>query len=150
MKTTSKIKRMFSLFLCIVLIAAMALFTAGCDENKTDTQHPEITVISSDLTQLGQGKTKFYFYATGLDGKTASFEISTDKALLGEALTEINMISGEQGDYGLYVKTVNGVFADADKGEYWILYVGGESSMTGVDQVKITDSETYEFKIEKY
>ncbi len=150
MKTSLTIKRMFLSFLCIVLIAAIALFTAGCDENKTSTETPSTTANSSEATELGQGKTKFSFKATDLSGNTASFEIRTDKALLGEALTELEVISGEQGDYGLYVNTVNGVLADAEKGEYWILYVGGESSMTGVDQVEIADGETYEFKIEKF
>ena len=61
----------------------------------------------------------------------------------------INLIAGEQGDYGLYVKTVNGITVDFDKdGKYWAFYVGGEYAMSGVDSTEITAGSTYAFKVE--
>lgn len=151
MKKASKIKRVFSVILCIFLITSMAIITAGCGGNEEKPKEENTTSSkTNEVTVLGQGSTKFFFDATDLDGKTSSFEIYTDEDFLGKALTEVEMISGDEGDYGLYVNTVNGILADAEKGEYWILYVGGESSMTGVDQVKIEDGEKYEFKIEKF
>ena len=41
--------------------------------------------------------------------------INTDKEILRDALEEHNLISGEQGAYGLYVKVVNGIKADYDE-----------------------------------
>ena len=77
------------------------------------------------------------------------FEIHTDKKIVGEALLELNLIDGEQGDYGLYVKTVNGITVDFDKdGKYWAFYVGGEYAMSGVDSTEITAGSTYAFKVE--
>ena len=65
-------------------------------------------------------------------------------------MQELELITGEQGEYGLYVKTVNGVTADYDKdGTYWAFYINGEYGMTGVDVTTITEGESYSLKVEK-
>ena len=70
--------------------------------------------------------------------------------MVGDALTELNLISGDEGDYGLYVKTVNGITADYDTdGSYWAFYVNNEYAQTGVDLTPITEGDYYSFKIEK-
>lgn len=76
--------------------------------------------------------------------------IHTDKTLVGEALQELELIAGDEGDFGLYVKTVDGITADYDKdGVYWAFYENGEYAMQGVDQTEITEGAAYSFKIEK-
>ena len=56
----------------------------------------------------------------------------------------------EEGDYGLYVKTVNGVTADYDVDQtYWAFYINGEYASTGVDATSVTAGDTYSFKVEK-
>lgn len=78
--------------------------------------------------------------------QSVTFTIHTDKETLGDALMEHGLIAGEQGAYGLYVKTVNGILADYDIDQtYWSLSKNGEASMTGVDGTKIADAEHYEF-----
>ena len=68
---------------------------------------------------------------------------------MGEALIEEELIAGEEGPYGLYVKTVNGITLDYDKdGKYWSFYVGEDYAITGVDQTEITDGAVYSFKAE--
>ena len=68
---------------------------------------------------------------------------------MGEALLEEKLIDGEQGNYGLYIKTVNGILADYDvDGTYWGVYVNGESAVTGVDSIEVTEGATYTFKVE--
>ena len=62
---------------------------------------------------------------------------------------ELGLISGEESQYGLYVKTVNGITLDYDKdGKYWAFYIGGEYAVTGVDTTEITAGSTYTFKAE--
>ena len=74
------------------------------------------------------------------------FTIKTDKKILGDALLEHDLIAGEEGPYGLYVKKVNGITADYDKTQtYWALKKNGKDVMTGVDMTEITDGEHYEF-----
>ena len=76
--------------------------------------------------------------------------VKTDAVTVGEALLENGLIAGEDGDYGLYVKTVCGITADYDVDKtYWAFYINGEYAMSGVDKTDIADGAVYEFKIEK-
>lgn len=91
----------------------------------------------------------FTLEVTDLDGKVTTREIATDKQTVGEALLEQEIIAGEQGDYGLYVKTVDGLTLDYETdGKYWAFYVDGEYAMAGVDATDITDGSTYAFRPE--
>ena len=84
------------------------------------------------------------------DGKETKFEIHTDKTTVGEALLEVKLIEGEEGPYGLYVKSVNGITADYDVDQtYWAFYINGEMAMTGVDVTDVEAGATYSFKVEK-
>ena len=149
MKKTNVTKAL-SLILCTVLIAAMALFTMGCSDNagKTTTEAPQTTVV--EATVLGEGQTVFAFTVVDGEGQETVFEIHTDKAMVGEALMELELIAGDMGDYGLYVKVVNGITADWDvDGTYWAFYIDGEYAMTGVDVTEIVAGSSYAFKVEK-
>ena len=78
------------------------------------------------------------------------YSVSTDKTTVGEALLELGLISGDMGDYGIYVKTVDGVTADYDtNGTYWAFYVDGAYAMSGVDTTEIEEGKIYCFKVEK-
>ena len=46
--------------------------------------------------------------------QSVTFTIKTDAETLGDALLAHNLIAGDQGDFGLYVKVVNGITADYD------------------------------------
>ena len=158
---TTMLKRTLSLLVCIVLIAAVALFTIGCEDNK-DVSSPDesssaasqsesgtTSAETSDDDVLGEGENYFTFKVVDLDGNESVFEIKTDKEKVGDALTELELISGEQGAYGLYVKTVNGITVDYDKDKkYWAFYVNGELAPKGVDMTDIENGATYSFKAE--
>ena len=148
MKQTNA-KKLLSFILCMVLIAAMALIASGCNANKNDpadtTEQPKV-----EATKLGEGQTTFNFTVVDKDGNETKFEIKTDKTLVGEALQELNLIEGEPGAYGLYVKKVNGITADYDVDKtYWAFYVNGEYATSGVDTTTIEAGATYTFKVEK-
>lgn len=126
--------KMLSCILCIVLIAAMALCTTGCNDSGASA---------------GEEKVSFTFTVVDAEGTESAFQITTDKKIVGEALVEKGLIAGEEGPYGLYVKTVNGVTLDYDKdGKYWSFYVDGDYAITGVDKTEITDGAVYTFKAE--
>lgn len=160
MKMT-RLRKSLSLFLCIVLIAAMALFTTGCNDNTIETPDEGTThdsesfaeagssTTSEEYSELGVGEKQFVFTVTDVDGKETKFNISTDKKTVGDALIELNLIQGDNGAYGLYVKTVNGITYDYDKdGKYWAFYVNGEYASSGVDLTDISEGATYSFKAE--
>ena len=150
---TNCTKKTTSFILCMVLIVAMALSTSGCNgsqKNETPSASSTSNVSSSsDVTVLGEGSTVFPFSVTDQDQNTTQFEIHTDKETVGDALLELDLIAGDESEYGLYVKTVNGITADYDKdGKYWAFYIDGEYAMTGVDSTTITDGASYSFKVE--
>ena len=105
-----KKKKFSSLFLSMMLIVAMALFTSGCNDKATEM--PVVQETETAVTVLGEGETKFLFTVVDKDGAETDFEIHTDKEIVGEALLELGLIEGEEGDFGLFVKAVNGIVAD--------------------------------------
>ena len=159
--------KIYSLILCMMLIVAMALGTVGCNTKKQveDNQTDVVTQETVDNNQpeaetqetaentvevLGEGQTMFLFTVVDKDGNETNFEIHTDKETVGEALLDLELIAGEDGEFGLYVKEVNGITADYDVDQtYWAFYVDGEYAMSGVDATTIEDGKTYSFKVEK-
>lgn len=151
-----KFNRSLSVTFGIVLIAAMALFSTGCNDSKTTETSSQTTTEaateaqnSSDVTVVGEGETSFSFSVTDAEGSETLFEVHTDQTTVGAALQECNLIEGEESEYGLYVKTVNGITADYDTdGTYWAFYIDGEYASTGVDQTGISAGSSYAFKVE--
>ena len=102
------------------------------------------------MQELKDKEREYSLTITDADGNETNFEIHTDKETVGDALLELDMIAGEDSEYGLYVKTVNGITADYDKDQtYWAFYVNGEYAQTGVDSTNVTAGDTYSFKVEK-
>lgn len=85
-----------------------------------------------------------------VEEQMVTFTIHTDKDTVGEALLEHELIDGEDGAYGLYVKKVNGITADYDVDQsYWAFYINGEYAMTGVDMTEIVEGDTYRLEYAK-
>ncbi len=163
---TKKNKKMYTLLLCIMLMVMMAVTGIGCGNKEQKDGNQEAAVGTEavnmgidetesfaeelELNVLGEGSVSFLFTVVDKDGNEADFTIYTEKEMVGEALLEVGLIAGEEGQYGLYVKTVNGITADYDiDGTYWAFYVNGEYASSGVDTIPITEGETYCFKVEK-
>ncbi len=133
MKNVMKSKFVLSV-LSLVLIVAMALTLSACGNDSN--------------TNTGDAKVEktFVFKVVDLDGSEKSFNIKTDAKTVGDALVAEKLISGEQGDYGLMVDTVNGIkYEYSVDGAYWAFYVNGEYAMSGVDTTDIVDGTTYSF-----
>ena len=80
-----------------------------------------------------------------MEEKSITLTIASDKTVLGDILLEHEVIEGEEGQYGLYIKSVNGVRADYDKDKaYWAIYQDGEYLMSGVDFTEVSDGAHYE------
>ena len=146
-------KKLVSWLLCMMLIVAMALTTVGCGTDGQNGGQPAAENASSadsNVTVLGEGKTQFSFTVVDKDGNATEFEIHTDKATVGEALLELNLITGDEGPYGLYVKKVNGITADYDVDQtYWAFYVNDAYATGGVDTTAVEAGAKYAFKVEK-
>jgi hypothetical protein len=125
--------KLVSILVCIVLVAAMALCITGCDKK------PQEDAV----------KKSFTFLVVDPEGKETSFQITTSKSTVGEALMDEGLISGEEGPYGLYVLTVNGLTLKYEEdGMYWAFYEGENYAITGVELTPIDESIVYSFRAE--
>lgn len=100
-------------------------------------------------TELGEGAVTFKLKVIAED-KSVTFTVHTDRDMLGAALTDNELVSGDESEYGLYIKFVNGIEADYDKDQaYWAISKDGEYLMTGADSTPIADGENYELTYTK-
>lgn len=139
-------KKLFALILALMMVLSLA----ACGETGTpdDTTESSATGASlSDVTVKGEGATTFYFNVIDLDGSETRFQINTDAATVGEALIAVDLIAGEEGEFGLYVTSVNGITADWDTEKaYWAFYIDGEYALSGVDSTAVTAGAVYTFE----
>lgn len=119
------------------------------DEKKDEDSENEnsdlwANALYQENKEFGEGKTTVNVEVK-VEDSSVTFTVHTDKDNLGDALLEHSLIAGEEGDYGLYVKDVNGITADYDTDKaYWAFYKDGEYMNTGVDATAIADGEHYE------
>lgn len=78
------------------------------------------------------------------DGSVKSFAYSTDKEYLGELLLEEGVISGDSGEFGMYIKVVDGEQAIYEEDQaYWALYQGEDYAAQGIDLTPILDGGSF-------
>lgn len=148
--------RISSVLMCLVLCVSLC----ACAGSITQTEAPTEVVTQAvdplwrdatyleDVT-LGEGETEIFVVVTAAE-KSITVTINTDAENLEDALTSVSLVQGEQSEYGLFIKTVNGILADYDAdGAYWGMYKDGEYLMTGAKETEIADGEIYELRYSK-
>lgn len=120
--------------------------------------HPEEFIddnlqVSTDCTTndgavIGDGP--ICIYVSAMDNVTGEFigysEIHTDQSNLADALTEHNIIAGEDSTYGLYITEVMGVSAIYEEdGSWWAIYVNDQLAEVGASSIDVVDGNTYSF-----
>lgn len=78
------------------------------------------------------------------NGTSKDFTYHTDEEYLGPVILDNGLVEGENGQFGLYIKVVDGEQAiyEVDNA-YWSLYVGEEAAMQGADLTPIQDGGVY-------
>lgn len=144
-----RITKVSALLLTLVMLISI---TACTKEAGVDTATPDVITEASlwnnalytEDTALGEG-TKTVQVEVKAEDKSITFTLKTDAETLADALTAHSLIEGEESQYGIYIKKVNGILADYDvDGYYWSLLKNGEYLMTGADTTAIADGEHYE------
>ena len=126
----------------LIFVLCVALLFSGCSKGPV---YVDGTAKYTEDTTLGEGGKTITVTVRDHEGEAVVFTIKTDAETVGDALLENELIAGDEGAYGLYVKVVNGLRADYDKDHaYWGFNVNGETSLTGVDMTDITDGGVYE------
>ncbi len=132
-----RMKILLSLLLVIALTAATAMIFGSCDK-KNDGD-------SSVTEALREEAITITVTVTDDKGENTVFTIETKARYLRGALEQENLVQGDESEFGLYVKIVNGVEADYDKnGAYWGFYKGGEYLPSGIDTTPIEDGDAFE------
>ncbi len=141
-------KKILNLTASLLLVFVCVVGLASCGNTVDASGLWEKAEYLKD-TELGNGE-KTLVVKVEVEEQSVTFTINTDKETVGEALLEHKLISGEDGDYGLYIKKVNGITADYDKDKsYWAFYADGEYASSGVDTTKIDEKVTYSLKYTK-
>ena len=144
-------KKIFSLLLALAMLCSLAsvAFAASTEQSEILWDENEETILLENGGVYGQGDTAFTLVVSCLS-ETATVTVNTDAKTVGEALAELSIVAGEDSEWGLYVKTVNGITADYDTdGTYWAFYVNGDYATTGVDTTDVTPDGCYELKKQK-
>lgn len=97
-------------------------------------------------TAVAGGKT-IVVDVTHKDGSTNTYEITTEAEFLRGAMEQEGLIAGTDGEYGMYVMTVDGETVDESNQEWWGYTKSGEQVNYGVDSCPIADGEHYEFTL---
>ena len=130
----NRLNSLFALLLTFVLIISLS----ACGKKQDKEEEPAVNAVS------------FTFIVVDNEGNEKTFNLKSAEKTVGDALLNEGLISGEEGQYGLYVKVVDGIEADFDKdGTSWAFYIGDEYAMTGVDATELKEGGTYTFKVEK-
>ena len=102
-------------------------------------------VYLANRPAVSEGGKSFTVEVVHADGSSKTFEYSSDAEYLGEVLLDEGLVSGEEGDYGLYITEVDGEQAIYEEsGAYWAFYVNGEYGTVGVDAQPVTDGDSYQ------
>ena len=147
-------KRFFKVSALLIALVMLITLTACNEEAETKTPEEKAEAASTlwDLayytedTELGEGVNTITVKVTA-EEKSVVFTIHTDAGNLADAMMTHSLVSGDESQYGLYIKTVNGIRADyeLDDGYYWSITKNGEMLMTGAESEIISDGAQYEF-----
>ena len=154
-----KLNKLLALFFALLLTLCNGLTTCTNEEQPdTDASSDVFENAATDVTDAlaadaaeesssseSEAAIALTIDVVDADGNTETFNINTSADNLGDALLEANLVEGDNGEYGLYIKFVNGIRADYDlDNAYWALYSNGEMLMSGASSTPIADGEHYE------
>lgn len=128
-KTTKKRWLMFAVFcFAALIVVGLILWKANAPQGTAGAKSYTFTVVDAE-------------------GGETVHKLSTDEEFLGAALQNEGLIEGEEGEFGLFVKTVGGITANEAEQEWWALYVGDEMAQSGVDTTPVEDGGEYSFRL---
>lgn len=128
---TGKSGKKVVIAIAVVVVIALAMFgiyQVFMPKGQAGAKEIHVTVVHADQT-------------------SKEFTYQTDEAYLGDVLTAEGLIVGEDGEFGIYIKTVDGETVDESKEQWWCLTKDGESLNTGADQTPIEDGDSFEITL---
>lgn len=118
-----------SVFAAILVIAAIVAGALNYRETQTGKKVFQVEVVSDR------------------DGYSETTEYTSDAEYLGEFLRTMEGCEWQESDYGIYITGFDGMMEDMDNQYWWSVSVNGESSMTGADEIPLTNGDVYNFTL---
>ena len=81
------------------------------------------------------------------DHSSKTFAYHTDREYLGEVLKDEELVTGEDGAYGMFIQSVDGETADESIQEWWCITKDQKKLNTSADQTPIADGDKYELTL---
>ena len=124
-------KKQTKLIIAVAVIVAVVVVMAG--------------IYFATRPDTAQGAKTITVEVVHGDGSSKEFTYHTDSEYLGEVLLAEGLVAGDQGEFGLYIHTVDGEDAIFEEsGAYWALYQDGEMTTTGADATPIQDGDSFQ------
>ncbi len=125
-----------------LLLAALFILCAVSCGGQLDTEALWQSATHTSDATLGEGENTVKIEIAAGE-KAVTLTIKTDKATLGEALYEHQLVNDP-----LFFDVCNGIKADWDKDSaYWAFYVNGESAMYGIGDEKAVTTADQSYKL---
>ena len=109
-------------------------------------------IYSANRPDVTEGSKSVAVTVIDDEGKESQYFANTQAEFLKQVLDELSeqdfTYSGEEGQYGLYIDTVNGVTV-GNKSAYWGFYVNGEYCNYGVENQPVADGDAFEIIYEE-
>lgn len=118
-----------SVFAAILVIAAIVAGALNYRETQTGKKAFQVEVVSDR------------------DGYSETTVYTSDAEYLGEFLRIMEGCEWQESDYGIYITGFDGMMEDMDNQYWWSVSVNGESSMTGADEIPLTNGDVYNFTL---
>ena len=118
-----------SVFAAILVIAAIVAGALNYRETQAGKKKFQVEVVSDR------------------DGYSETTEYTSDAEYLGEFLRTMEGCEWQEREFGIYITGFDGMMEDTDNQYWWSVSVNGESSMTGADEIPLTDGDVYNFTL---
>ena len=103
-----------------------------------------IGIYAATRPETTQGAKTITVEVVHKDESSKTFTYHTDAEYLGEVLISEGLVVDNQGDYGLYILTVDGEDCIWEEdGTYWALWQNGEMAMQGADTTPVADGDEF-------
>lgn len=140
--TNNNAKHKKSILLVCLLLAAAAVLA--------------LVFHFASAKNVQKGSKECTLTVTDDSGASKTYECATDAEYLRQLMDALSSdqsqefsYEGSEGQYGLFINTVNGLTADYDKDHaYWAIYVNGEYAQNGADTQPVNNGDKFELKYE--
>ena len=113
------------------------------------------TIFLTTKPAVNTGKKHAVLEVKDDKGEIKTYTADTNAAYLVDLMDELQNSSdfsydAQNGDYGLFIQTVNGKTADYSiDHSYWAVYVNGQYGSYGISEQPVADGDTYLLAYEK-